>query len=185
MVTTYVRWGRADCPNNPNTELVYSGKAAGSKFNERGGGANYLCMPVESPVAPEFTNFEPGAQTNRAHLFGLDYVTFDGPLRAVNGRDPPCAVCLTRHKSTNIMIPGRLNCPADWTKEYSGYLMSTFSFYDRTSFVCVDGNPQEYRVSVDDISNVGIFGHVEAMCSSLPCPPYEEGKEVTCVICSY
>ena len=183
-MTTYIRWGHTKCPEKDDTVLVYSGKAAGSRFNERGGGANYLCMPVDSPV-PEYADFEPGVQTNRAYLYGLDYVTLDGPLGAVNGKDPPCAVCMIRNKSMNLMIPGRLNCPTDWTKEYSGYLMSTLSFYDRTTFVCVDSNPQEFRDSVEDLSNVGLFGHVEAMCSTLPCPPYEEGKEVTCVICSY
>lgn len=183
-MTTYTRWGRSDCPEKPGTELVYSGKAAGSKFNQRGSGSNYLCLPVESP-APEYAEFEPGTQINRAFIFGLDYVTQDGPLRAVSGQDPPCAVCMARGKSTSIMIPGRLSCPTDWTDEYSGYLMSTLSFYERTSFVCVDGSPEAFRDSVGDISNVGLFGHVEAVCSSLPCPPYEEGKEVTCVVCSY
>ena len=182
-MTTYIRWGHSKCPKKQGTEIIYTGKAAGSKFNQRGGGANYLCMPVDVPPS-ELANFEPDTQTNRAFLFGLDYVTFDGPLRAVNEKDPPCAVCMVKEKSTSLMIPGRLNCPPGWSEEYSGYLMSTFSFYERTSFVCVDGNPEVFRDSVGDITNVGLFGHVEAMCSSLPCPPYEEGKEVTCVVCS-
>ena len=184
IVTTYVRWGRSKCPHKSGTELVYSGKAAGSKFNQPGGGANYLCMPVESP-APEYAEFQPGEQTNRAYLYGLDYVAFNGPLSGVNEKDPPCAVCMTRGKSTSLMIPGRINCPLGWTREYSGYLMSTLSFYDRTSFVCIDGEPEAYLDSVGDIFNVGLFAHVEAICGSLPCPPYEAGKEVTCVVCSY
>ena len=29
------------------TQLVYAGRAAGSWFNHKGGGANYLCLPNE------------------------------------------------------------------------------------------------------------------------------------------
>ena len=29
---TYVRWGRTICPNTPGTELVYTGRAAGSYY---------------------------------------------------------------------------------------------------------------------------------------------------------
>ena len=180
-MTTYVRWGRSTCPATPGTEILYSGKAAGSRFDQPGGGANYLCMPL----TVQYAGFQPGVQINRAFLYGLDYAIIEGPLVAVNGLDPPCAVCQIRDKSSTLMIPGRLTCPKGWTLEYSGYLMSTLSFFPRTTYLCVDGEPEAFQDSVDDIVNVGLFSHVEASCSTLPCPPYEEGKEVTCVLCSY
>ena len=41
---TYVRWGRTNCPGNQSTELVYSGRAGGSRHDYGGGATNYLCM---------------------------------------------------------------------------------------------------------------------------------------------
>ena len=161
--------------------MIYAGKAAGSRFDQPGGGANYLCMPL----AVDYAAFQEDEQANRASLHGLDYVTTDAPLRAVSGADPPCAVCQIKDKSSTLMIPGRLTCPNGWRLEYSGYLMSTLSFFPRTTFVCVDGEPEVFEKSVDDTVNVGLFAHVEASCSTLPCPPYEEGKEVACSLCSY
>ena len=32
---TYVRWGRTVCPNTARTELVYTGRAAGSYYNQK------------------------------------------------------------------------------------------------------------------------------------------------------
>ena len=39
---TYIRWGRTTCPDTEGTELVYAGRAAGSLWNHKGGGDNYL-----------------------------------------------------------------------------------------------------------------------------------------------
>ena len=41
----YTRWGRTTCPNVTGTQLVYAGRAAGSHYAHKGGGANYLCLP--------------------------------------------------------------------------------------------------------------------------------------------
>ena len=49
---TYVGWGRTTCPDTEGTDLAYRGRAAGSFYNNRGGGANYQCVTEE----PE--NFE-------------------------------------------------------------------------------------------------------------------------------
>ena len=137
------------------------------------------------PLAVDYAAFQENEQANRASLHGLDYVTMEGPLQAVSEADPPCAVCQIKGKSSTLMIPGRLVCPSGWRLEYSGYLMSTLSFFPRTTFVCVDGEPEAFAKSVDDTVNVGLFAHVETSCSTLPCPPYEEGNEVVCSLCSY
>ena len=44
---TYVRWGRTTCPDTEGTEVVYSGRAAGSHYSHQGGGANYQCITEE------------------------------------------------------------------------------------------------------------------------------------------
>ena len=41
---TYIRWGKSSCPEVTGTELVYTGKARGSRYT-CGGGSNYLCLP--------------------------------------------------------------------------------------------------------------------------------------------
>ena len=39
------------------------------------------------------------------------------------------------------MIPARRTCPLGWTREYEGYLMSSFVTGNKMSFECVDQNP--------------------------------------------
>ena len=46
--TVYIRWGRTTCPSVPGTERVYEGIAAGSPYNQKGGGSNRLCLPKVS-----------------------------------------------------------------------------------------------------------------------------------------
>ena len=41
----YTRWGKTTCPSTSGTQLLYAGRAAGSHYTEKGGGANYLCLP--------------------------------------------------------------------------------------------------------------------------------------------
>ena len=43
--STYVRWGRTECPGN-RTEMVYRGFAGGAR-HDKGGAANYVCLPEE------------------------------------------------------------------------------------------------------------------------------------------
>ena len=41
--STYVRWGRKNCPVN-GTKIVYSGYAGGSIYSDTGPAANYICL---------------------------------------------------------------------------------------------------------------------------------------------
>ena len=67
---TYTRWGRTTCPSTPGTELVYAGRAAGTAYNEKGGGSNYLCLPEE----PLYLNTISGNQYPwRGYLHGAEY----------------------------------------------------------------------------------------------------------------
>ena len=58
--TVYIRWGRTTCPTVTGTELVYEGIAAGSWYNQQGGGSNRLCLPK----VPKYSNYYPGVQGN-------------------------------------------------------------------------------------------------------------------------
>ena len=83
------------------------------------------------------------------------------------------------------MIPAKINCPTGWTKEYQGYLMTQHFSHHNTEFVCVDRNP-ESRVDGDASQNGALFYPVEGRCDggNLPCGPYIDGAELSCVVCS-
>ena len=85
----YTRWGRTTCPTTSGTQLVYTGRAAGSHWSHSGGGANYLCLP-DNPNYLRYTN---GGQNGRAYLYGAEYEGWDSaPLSAVHNHNVPCAV---------------------------------------------------------------------------------------------
>ena len=48
----YTCWGRTTCPLTSGTQLVYEGKAAGSRYNHKGGSSDILCMPEDLNYAP-------------------------------------------------------------------------------------------------------------------------------------
>ena len=86
----YTRWGRTTCPTTSGTQLVYAGRAAGSFYNQRGGGADYLCLPDD----PNYLSYTNGGQGNRAYLYGAEYQTYESaPLSTVLNHNVPCAVC--------------------------------------------------------------------------------------------
>ncbi len=82
------------------------------------------------------------------------------------------------------MLPARMECPPSWTREYIGYLMSTFrDGHYRTMYECVDQIPDSIPGSAED-ENGAVFYHVEAACNGLPCGPYDPQKELTCAVCT-
>ena len=175
----YVRWGRTTCPNTPGTELVYAGRAGGSKHSDSGGGANKLCLPDD----PQYLSYQSGHQVT-GYLYGAEYESIDRqPFRSVNQHNVPCAVCSVS-RGRLLMIPARTSCPSSWTREYYGYLMAErFSHVSRSTYECVDSSPESVPGSAGDRDGAQFY-HVEATCSGLPCPPYGAGREVTCAVCT-
>ena len=180
----YTRWGRTTCPNTTGTQLLYAGRAAGSHYTEKGGGANYLCLPEQ----PQYSSYTAGTQVGRAYLYGAEYETggiyANSPLQPLHDHNVPCAVCYTSARETVVMIPARLTCPSSWTREYYGYLMAEKYDYHRVVFECMDRSPEALpgnRGSTDG----ALFFHVELKCNyGIPCPPYDTQKELTCVVCT-
>ena len=176
---TYVRWGKSSCPNVTGTELIYAGRAAGTFWSNTGGGSNYLCMPD----TPQYTlSYSPGSQSY-SEIHGTEY-----ELPVVAGsyqHNVPCAVCFASIREAVFMIPARTSCPTGWTREYYGYLMSTHQAinHHRTSFECVDKDQESVPGSQANI-NGAVFYHVEANCNGLPCPPYNNYKELNCAVCT-
>ena len=117
---TYVRWGRTTCPDTEGTQVVYTGRAAGSHHTHTGGTNDYLCLPED----PEYRQFETGIQ-GRSPIYGAEYqAQGNEPLGAFHQHNVPCVVCCTSRVSV-LMIPARVSCPTVWTLEYSGYLMAS------------------------------------------------------------
>ena len=110
----YTRWGKDSC--RQGATLVYAGFMAGSNHKRAGGGTTRLCMPPD----PEYTiPFIDGVQSY-SRLYPVEY-----QLTIRNhGHDIPCAVCEVPTNELVLMIPGKTSCPASFTREYYGYLMS-------------------------------------------------------------
>ena len=153
----------------------------GSWYDYHGGGSNYLCLPMN----PIFGRTTPGAQGN--YIYGTEYeVSIQTNMFTSNlyQHDAPCAVCHAASRGSHVMIPARNVCPSGWTLEYKGYLMSAHHGHNgRTQFICVDGNAEATTGSHAD-KNGALLYFVESSCGSLPCPPYGDGKELTCVVCT-
>ena len=181
---TYIRWGRTTCNSTAGTQLLYSGITAGSFFDDTGGGANHLCLPDEDP---EFLNVTDGVQSSRARLYGTEYEAEQNPpnFGAMEEHNVPCAVCYTPTRGTMIMIPAKVNCPTSWTREYYGYLMSAQynTPHRRTMFECVDSDAESVPGSGAN-DNGAVLYFTEARCNGIACPPYEDGKELACTVCT-
>ena len=180
---TYVRWGRTTCPSTAGTELVYSGRAAGSPYSSRlreaGGTSDYLCLPDQ----PEYSDYQPGAQ-RFSTLHGAEYEAFtDAPLAELRNHNVPCAVCHASLRQAVLMIPARMSCPATWNLEYSGYLMSGFGGAGRRAAECVDKEPEAVAGEMSN-TNGALFYHMEVACNGIDCPPYDSQKELTCAVCT-
>ena len=178
---TYIRWGRTTCNSTAGTQLLYSGRAAGSFYNEQGGGANYLCLPDD----PDFLSYTSGAQNYRAHLYGTEYQAVNTPpaFGSMTNHNVPCAVCYTPTRGTMIMIPAKTTCPTSWTREYYGYIMSAYHGFQRTMYECVDSDAESVPGSSTFVGGA-LFHFVESRCTGIPCPPYADGKELACIVCT-
>ena len=177
--------GRTTCPANQSTELVYAGRAGGSWWNKNGGATNYLCVPND----PDYLQYASGNQ-GRNYVYGVEYEAYGGqPLTVPNvyAHNVPCAVCMARSRCSLLMIPAKTQCPTSWTTEYIGYLMSAYQNHALpTTYECVDKDPESIQ-GLDAVNwNQGssIFNHVEASCNGMACPPYDDEKELTCVVCT-
>ncbi|XP_060590137.1 uncharacterized protein LOC132745279 [Ruditapes philippinarum] len=177
----YVRWGRTQCPEN-GTELVYKGYAGGSHYSNKGASANYLCLPEE----PLWNVYEDAEQTGGT-VWGAEYELYGRNMnnffeKGVAEHDVPCCVCRTNRASI-LMIPGRNKCYDGWTLEYEGYLSGGHDTHHAAEFVCLDTEPEVVEGGHAD-KNGKLFYFAEARCGSLRCPPYVNGRELTCAVCS-
>ncbi|XP_002739532.3 uncharacterized protein LOC100376441 [Saccoglossus kowalevskii] len=174
----YIRWGRQTCEGD--AELVYAGIVGGSHYTHTGSGSNYQCLPLDPIYDVDVSG------GSRGIMYGAEYETNDfPPLSAIHNQDAICAVCKANHRGSVLMVPARNECPSNkWTREYHGFLMSAYYNQKQNGeFICVD---RQARGSVNSNSNQNgaLLYPVYGSCGSLPCGPYVEGHELTCVVCT-
>ena len=178
--TVYVRWGNDECPST--AQLMYSGRAGGSHWNQAGGGSNPQCLPLD----PNFLTTISGSQY-RGHIYGAEYQTYTDSNSHVHGHhntDVPCAVCHVSNRTAVYMVPAKYTCPSGWTTEYYGYLMSErHNHVGRSQYTCVDIAFKSVTGSSANKDGL-LFYFVEGRCGSLPCPPYDNTKELSCAVCT-
>ena len=175
----YVRWGHDQCPST--AQLVYSGRVGGPFYNQHGSGSNPQCLPLD----PNFL----GSQQYRGLMYGAEYETLTDSSSHVHGcqeHDVPCAVCHVSSRTAVYMVPAKYTCPTGWTREYYGYLMSecTNSDRQRIQYTCMDNELRPANGSLATNHNGLLFYFVEGRCGSLPCPPYDNTKELSCAVCT-
>ena len=176
----YVRWGRTVCPTGHETELVYNGTAGGTSSSQKGGAANIICLPHD----PDNLQYLSGQQ-GYSNLYGVGVSGVVGqPLSTSSNYYLTCAVCYVPTRDTILTIPAQVNCPANWTREYYGYLMAGYYGHSgRLMYECIDKEPDKGTGP----SHAAWLYHVEPACGyiyGISCPPYDSSKELTCVVCS-
>lgn len=163
----------------------FTGITAGPKYASDGGGSEHICLA--SPVWPDA--YDDNIDEWSATLFGTEYEidekrsrTFFG--RAMLNQNVPCAVCRSKTRASALVVPGSVSCFSSWNTEYTGYLMSAYSGHkQQTKYICVDKDPEQiYGESAN--RDGSLLYPVEARCAFLPCPPFVDGREVGCAVCT-
>ncbi|XP_041458893.1 uncharacterized protein LOC121410708 [Lytechinus variegatus] len=184
--TVYHHWGKASCP--ATSSLIYSGFAAsGSSLSvNKGSGSNILCMVSD----PEYGTSVPDQQDARGKIYSIEYRNANnfGSQSDLHGHDVPCAACMTGGgRQAVLMLPGRITCPENWTREYRGILMSSRNNNVRTSYTCVDLAAESRPGTMNEDGNSSLLYPVEGVCGTgggIPCGPYIDGHELQCAVCS-
>ena len=147
------------------------------------GTAEYLCLHN----VPEFFQTTAGGQVNRGKLYGTEYDSAENPPAFSNmfRHDAPCSVCYTPSRTTKITMPGRITCPNAWTQEYNGYLMAGHhhTMVKSRAPICVDVNAESIPGSAAQ-TVTSLLYFVETTCTGIRCPPYSDGAEIACVVCT-
>ena len=193
----YTIWGVNFCPASTGSQTVYSGRAGTAYHDNSGSGSNILCLDETFDIATYTPIFY---STTFGSVFGVEYRTVaDDPIGPdFNGRNVPCAVCTVQTNAV-LMIPGANDCPAEWTLEYRGFVMSEWSevvdmsrISDnfRSEYICVVDNPS-IIASVTSAITEARLAHVHVDCrppasggtSGLECDGVYDQGQLSCVVC--
>ena len=162
--------------------LSLLGFVAGKYHNQPGNGADSLCLPEN----PSWANFTDGNDYLRGKIYGSE-IHIEEPSKifqgAAHNQDLPCAVCESR-KPAIIMLPARTTCFPGWAEEYTGSIMANYhSHAGPYNHICVDFQP-DFVPNGGAASGQHVLYLIEAQGGALPCPPYVQGRELACIVCS-
>ena len=180
---TYTRWGKTTCPTSTGAELVYSGRIGATRHNIEGGSAEKLCLPDDPDYIPETADV---TVTLPSRIYGVEYEFFVGPLANATEHNAPCAICFVPTRASVIMIPAKTVCPSSWTREYYGYLTTELDSdtHHRSSFTCLDNSAEEIPGTRPNTGSAALLYYTISTCHGLSCPPYENDRIVSCVVCT-
>ena len=179
---TYTRWGKTSCPSSTGAQLVYSGRAGGTHHSTQGGSADRLCLPDNPDYIPGTLRVFPSLLKNVVQ--GAEYELFpNSPFVNLHDHNVPCAVCDVPTRSRAIMIPAKTAYLPSWTREYYGYLTTERNTHYRSSYTCLDVNP-EVVPGTNTNTNPSLLYHAVTDCNGLSCPPYENDCILSCVVCT-
>ena len=141
-----------------------------------------ICLPDDPDYIQGSINIS--NQFHRSVVQGLEYeITLESPLRHLHEQNAPCAVCDVPTRARVIMVPAKTLCPPSWTREYYGYLMTEHDGHHRSSYTCIDVDP-EVVPGESGHTNSSLFYHAVTGCNGLLCPPYENSRQLSCVVCT-
>ena len=138
---------------------MYSGVTTGSV-----NGTNYVCLPNHSEYYPN---------EGLAAYIAMDRVGMINHT-SVTPCFTMCAVCYTSNRSTILMIPGKLTCPANWISEYSGFLMTDLTNHSQHECIDESRNCMEQTGATVQTEFFTVYHNCD------DCPK----KPLTCVVCS-
>ena len=119
-------------------------------------------------------------------IYGAEYEFFVGPLVNATEHNAPCAICFVPTRASVIMIPAKTVCPSSWTREYYGYLTTELDSdtHHRSSFTCLDNSPEGVSGTETSTTNTAFLYYTITTCNGLSCPPYENNRILSCVVCT-
>ena len=131
---------------------------------------------------PEYLTTINGTQPASSLITGAEY-ELNSIEASSNNHDVPCAVCFSTARTSHV-FPAKVTCPdGSWIKQYQGYLMSS----RRRRSECLTCVWMRHLREVAELrrnDNGFQLYLVEPQCKSLTCPPYDETRELACVVCT-
>ena len=179
--TVYVRWEHDQCPLT--AQLMYSRRAGGSGQGEQGGGSNPQYLPLDLNFLTSIRETQ-----HRGNMYGAQYQTHTASGTHLDGRHGyaiPCTAFHVSNRTAVYMVPAKYTCPSGWTREYYGYLMSQYHAHaGKNQFTSFDNAFRKVSDSHSTRYEALTFYFVEARCGVLPCPKYDNTKELSCAVCT-
>ena len=102
--------------------------------------------------------------------------------KAIQNHNVPCAVCQAERNNV-LMIPAKNTL--SWLAQGVQWIPGGRTSWHKNNRVseCLDHDPEADQAGYRD-ENGALMYQTGGVCGSLPCPPYEQGRALTCVICT-